>query len=118
VIDWIASYMLSDKNLPERAIIFYKHCNALQPTDPKWLLSIASCYRKMGNATITMEAYQKVFKQFPDNLEALRQLVRLTKETGHKDAKVYAEELKKLEMTATKRDVRSPERPAKYASFF
>lgn len=107
VVEWIASYMLSDVNVPERAIIFYKHANQLKPNDPKWLLSVAACYRKMGNNAIAKEFYQKVYKQFPDNVQALQLLARLSKELGSNDAKHYAEELKKLEKSMLKQSARS-----------
>ena len=96
---------MNDKHVPDRAIIFYDHGRKLQPNEPKWGMAIGACHRKTGNYHLAIEAYQKINKDFPENLQALQQLVKLTQDIGSKDFKMYTEELRKLEKTLQSREM-------------
>jgi len=104
VVDWLSGYLMNDKHVPDRAIIFYDHGRKLQPSDPKWGMAIGACHRKTGNYNQAVEVYQKLNKEFPENVQVLQQLVKLTQDIGSKDFQVYTEELKKLEKTLQARD--------------
>ena len=71
----------------------------LEPNDPIWRLSIAKCHRESGNSFKAIECLQQIVKKFPDNQEAIEQLVelsRLSSQGDDDDSKSYIEMLAKL----------------------
>ncbi|EER11464.1 tetratricopeptide repeat protein 10, tpr10, putative [Perkinsus marinus ATCC 50983] len=48
VITWLGVYYVK-KDLFESAIPLFKRASDISPSEPKWMLMIASCYRRMGN---------------------------------------------------------------------
>ena len=45
----------------------------------KWQLMIASCYRRAGNYHKALDTYKTVHRKFPDNIECLKFLVKLSR---------------------------------------
>ncbi|XP_025219875.1 intraflagellar transport protein 88 homolog [Theropithecus gelada] len=78
VIEWLGAYYI-DTQFWEKAIQYFERASLIQPTQVKWQLMVASCFRRSG----------KCF--------SLRFLVRLCTDLGLKDAQEYARKLKRLE---------------------
>lgn len=98
VIHWIASY-LQEMGLPDKALSFYQKALALQPNESRWQMLMGAAYRRVGNYSNAIECFQKVYRDNPENVQALQNLVKLTSDLGMPEADVYREELAKLERT-------------------
>jgi intraflagellar transport protein 88 len=68
---------------------------------------IASCYRRAGNYHRALETYKSVHRRFPENVECLKFLVKLSSDMGLKEASDYALELKKAERSRDMADQRA-----------
>ncbi|XP_041662530.1 intraflagellar transport protein 88 homolog [Cheilinus undulatus] len=88
VIEWLAAYYIKT-HFFEKAIQYFERAKLRQPTQVKWQLMVASCYRRSGN-------YQKALETYKD-IHRLRFLVRLCTDTGLKEVQEYATKLKKVE---------------------
>ena len=58
---------------------------------------IQCCIRRAGNYHKALETYKAVHRKFPENIECLKFLVKLSSDMGLKEAGEYAMELKKAE---------------------
>ena len=81
----------------EKAIVYFERASLMQPDEVKWHLMIASCYRRAGNYHKSLETYKTVHRKFPENIECLKFLVKLSSDMGLKEAGEYAMSLKKAE---------------------
>lgn len=54
-----------------------------------------------------LETYKMIHRRFPENIECLKFLVKLTSDMGLKEASEYASELKKAEKAKDLRDQRA-----------
>ncbi|KAM5181133.1 intraflagellar transport protein 88 homolog [Mantella aurantiaca] len=96
VIEWLGAYYI-DTQFCEKAIKYFERAALIQPTQVKWQLMVASCYRRSGNYQKALEKYKDINRKFPDNVECLRFLVRLCTDIGLKEVQEYATKLKKAE---------------------
>uniref|UniRef100_A0A8I5TA92 Intraflagellar transport 88 n=1 Tax=Pongo abelii TaxID=9601 RepID=A0A8I5TA92_PONAB len=96
VIEWLGAYYI-DTQFWEKAIQYFERASLIQPTQVKWQLMVASCFRRSGNYQKALDTYKDTHRKFPENVECLRFLVRLCTDLGLKDAQEYARKLKKLE---------------------
>ncbi|XP_023318131.1 intraflagellar transport protein 88 homolog [Trichogramma pretiosum] len=96
VIDWLGSYFIS-MQVAEKALVYFQEAVELAPTEPRWRLLVAACLRRIGEFHKALAEYQDIHKQFPDNIECLKFLVRLCSDLGLKEAQFYATELRKAE---------------------
>merc|ERR1719356_58224 len=96
VIDWLGSYFI-EMQVSEKAIGYFERAALMQPNEVKWHLMIASCYRRAGNYHKALETYKAVHRKFPENVECLKFLVKLSSDMGLKEAGEFALELKKAE---------------------
>ncbi|KAM9321360.1 intraflagellar transport protein 88 homolog isoform 1-T1 [Gastrophryne carolinensis] len=96
VIEWLGAYYI-DTQFCEKAIKYFERASLIQPTQVKWQLMVASCYRRSGNYQKALEKYKEIHRKFPDNVECLRFLVRLCTDIGLKEVQEYATKLKKAE---------------------
>ena len=96
VIDWLGSYFI-EMQVAEKAIVYFERASLMQPDEVKWRLMIASCYRRAGNYHKALETYKAVHQKFPDNIECLKFLVKLSSDMGLREAGEYAMDLKKAE---------------------
>ncbi|XP_061428942.1 LOW QUALITY PROTEIN: intraflagellar transport protein 88 homolog [Lethenteron reissneri] len=96
VIEWLGAYYI-DSQFCEKAIQYFERAALIQPTQVKWRLMVASCYRRSGNYQKALETYKMVHVQFPENVECLKFLVRLCNDMGLKEAQEYATKLKRAE---------------------
>ncbi|KAK9537217.1 hypothetical protein VZT92_004852 [Zoarces viviparus] len=96
VIEWLGAYYI-ETMFCEKAIPYFERATLIQPTQVKWQLMVASCYRKSGNYQKALQTYKEIHRKFPDNVECLRFLVRLCTDMGLKEVQEYATKLKKAE---------------------
>ena len=83
--------------MSEKAIGYFERASLMQPDDVKWQLMIASCYRRSGNYHRALETYKSIHRRFPENIECLKFLVKISSDMGLKEAQDFALELKKAE---------------------
>ncbi|XP_078259209.1 intraflagellar transport protein 88 homolog [Rhinoraja longicauda] len=95
-IEWLGAYYI-DTQFCEKAIQYFERAALIQPTQVKWRLMVASCYRRSGNYQKALETYKDIHRKFPENIECLRFLVRLCTDMGLKEVQEYAARLKKIE---------------------
>ncbi|XP_008106195.1 intraflagellar transport protein 88 homolog isoform X2 [Anolis carolinensis] len=96
VIEWLGAYYI-DTQFCEKAIHYFERAALIQPTQVKWQLMVASCYRRSGNYQKALDTYKMIHRKFPDNAECLRFLVRLCTDMGLKETQEYATKLKRVE---------------------
>ncbi|XP_076602700.1 intraflagellar transport protein 88 homolog isoform X2 [Chaetodon auriga] len=96
VIEWLGAYYI-ETQFCENAIQYFERATLIQPTQVKWQLMVASCYRRSGNYQKALETYKDIHRKFPENAECLRFLVRLSTDMGLKEVQEYATKLKKVE---------------------
>lgn len=73
VISWLGAYYV-DCELYEQASVFFQRASLIQPTDVKWKLLVASCYRKSGNYQTAFEAYKAIHAKYPENVECKKKI--------------------------------------------
>uniref|UniRef100_A0A8D0RX47 Intraflagellar transport protein 88 homolog n=1 Tax=Sus scrofa TaxID=9823 RepID=A0A8D0RX47_PIG len=96
VIEWLGAYYV-DTQFCEKAIQYFERASLIQPTQVKWQLMVASCFRRSGNYQKALDTYKDIHRKFPENAECLRFLVRLCTDIGLKEVQEYAAKLKRLE---------------------
>jgi tetratricopeptide (TPR) repeat protein len=65
---------------------------------------VASCYRRSGNYRGALDAYKRIHRQFPDNIECLRFLVRLCTDMGLPEVQEYVASLQRAERAREARE--------------
>ncbi|XP_008066175.1 intraflagellar transport protein 88 homolog isoform X2 [Carlito syrichta] len=105
VIEWLGAYYI-DTQLYEKAIPYFERASLIQPTQVKWQLMVASCFRRSGNYQKALDTYKDIHRKFPENVECLRFLVRFCTDIGLKEAQEYATKLKRLEKMKERREQR------------
>ncbi|KAL0963578.1 hypothetical protein UPYG_G00308190 [Umbra pygmaea] len=106
VIEWLGAYFI-DTQFSEKAVQYFERASLIQPTEVKWQLIAASCYRRSGNYQKSLETYKDIHRKFPENVECLRFLVRLCTDMGLKEVQEYATKLKKVEKMKEIREQRA-----------
>ncbi|KAM9247798.1 intraflagellar transport protein 88 homolog isoform 3-T3 [Leptosomus discolor] len=96
VIEWLGAYYI-DTQFCEKAIEYFERAALILPTQVKWQLMVASCYRRSGNYQKALEKYKVIHRKFPENVECLRFLVRLCTDMRLKEVQEYMTKLKKVE---------------------
>ena len=112
MIDWLGSYFI-EMQVSEKAIGYFERAALMQPDEVRWQLMIASCYRRSGNYHRALETYKTIhrsgsavtccegmlkyfflpirYRKFPENVECLEFLVKLSSDMGLKEAQTYAQ---------------------------
>ncbi|KAJ3660276.1 hypothetical protein Zmor_004731 [Zophobas morio] len=111
VINWLGSYYI-EMQVVEKALVYFEKAALMQPNEPKWNMMVAGCHRRSGNMHRALTLYQDIHKQFPENVECLRFLVRLCNDMGMREAQDYILELKKLEKAKEVRERVNSSRPS------
>ncbi|XP_066475849.1 intraflagellar transport protein 88 homolog [Tiliqua scincoides] len=106
VIEWLGAYYI-DTQFCEKAIHYFERAALIQPTQVKWQLMVASCYRRSGNYQKALDTYKVIHRKFPENAECLRFLVRLCTDMGLKEIQEYATKLKRVEKLKEIREQRA-----------
>ncbi|XP_061774237.1 intraflagellar transport protein 88 homolog [Nerophis ophidion] len=96
VIEWLAAYYVQTQ-LYEKAIQYFERAILVQPSEVRWQLMVASCFRRSGNYQKSLDAYKEIHRRFPENAECLRFMVRLSQDMGLQEVQDYAAKLKKVE---------------------
>uniref|UniRef100_A0A8C6LLV5 Intraflagellar transport 88 n=2 Tax=Nothobranchius furzeri TaxID=105023 RepID=A0A8C6LLV5_NOTFU len=96
VIEWLGVHYIESQFF-EKATQYFERATLIQPTQVKWQLMEASCYRKSGNYQKALETYKEIHRKFPENVDCLCFLVRLSTDMGLKEVQEYATKLKKAE---------------------
>ncbi|XP_061648469.1 intraflagellar transport protein 88 homolog isoform X1 [Phyllopteryx taeniolatus] len=105
VIEWLAAYYVQTQ-LYEKAIHYFDRAILVQPTEVRWQLMVASCYRRSGNYQKALDTYKEIHRKFPENVECLRFLVRLSQDMGLQEVQDYTSKLKKVEKMKELREQR------------
>ncbi|MBN3306649.1 IFT88 protein, partial [Amia calva] len=105
VIKWLGGYYISTQAW-EKGIQYLEKAALIQPTQVKWRLMVASCYRRSGNYQKALETYKDIHRKFPDNVKCLQFLVRFCSALGLKEGQDYATQLKKVEKMKERREQR------------
>lgn len=71
VLDWLGAYFVEMK-VPEKAVDYFEQASLMQPSEPKWLMLIGSCYRRAGNFQLALQTYKDVLNKFPDNTDCMQ----------------------------------------------
>ncbi|XP_064098521.1 intraflagellar transport protein 88 homolog isoform X1 [Macrobrachium nipponense] len=106
VIDWLGSYFI-EHQVAEKAISYFERAALMQPDESKWHLMVAACHRRSGNYQQALQTYKQINRRFPENVECLKLLIRLSNDLGLKEAAEYAQELKKVERVHEQRESRA-----------
>ncbi|XP_042208786.1 intraflagellar transport protein 88 homolog isoform X2 [Homarus americanus] len=106
VIDWLGSYFI-EHQVAEKAISYFERAALMQPDEAKWHLMVAACHRRSGNYQQALQTYKQINRRFPENVECLKLLIRLSSDLGLKEATEYAQELKKVERVQEQRESRA-----------
>lgn len=91
-ISWIGSHFI-DLQVAENAIGYYEKGVLATPNSPYFLLRIAGCLRRIGNSQKSLNLFQDIVKQFPENVDCYRALLHLTQTLNMDDLyqRYYAE---------------------------
>ncbi|KAK3876729.1 hypothetical protein Pcinc_018509 [Petrolisthes cinctipes] len=106
VIDWLGSYFI-EHQVAEKAISYFERAALMQPDEVKWHLMVAACHRRSGNYQQALLTYKQINRRFPENVECLKLLIRLSSDLGLKEATEYAQELKKVERAQEQKESRA-----------
>uniref|UniRef100_A0A8D2D5E2 Intraflagellar transport protein 88 homolog n=1 Tax=Sciurus vulgaris TaxID=55149 RepID=A0A8D2D5E2_SCIVU len=68
VIEWLGAYYV-DTQFCEKAIQYFERASLIQPTQVKWQLMVASCFRRSGNYQKALDTYKDIHRKFPENVE-------------------------------------------------
>ncbi|XP_068602171.1 intraflagellar transport protein 88 homolog [Brachionichthys hirsutus] len=105
VVEWLGAYYI-ETQFCEKAVQYFERATLIQPTQEKWKLMVASCYRRSGNYQRALDTYKDIHQRFPENVECLRFLVRLCSDMGLEDVQEYSNKLKKAEKMKELREQR------------
>lgn len=83
-IAWLGSHYI-DLQVAEKAVVYYEKAVLANPNDPYFLLRIAGCFRRIGNAQKSLQMFQNIMRQFPENVDCFRALMHLTQTLGMTD---------------------------------
>ncbi|RWS30890.1 intraflagellar transport protein 88-like isoform X1 [Leptotrombidium deliense] len=95
-IERIAAHYIENQ-IYEKATKYLERASVVQPNQVKWQLMIAACYRRSGNYQQALQCYKGIHTKFPENLECLKFLVKISQELGLSESNDFLEKLRKLE---------------------
>lgn len=95
VITWLGIYYVKQE-MYEAAIPFFNRAAQVEPSEVKWRLMVASCYRRMGAYAQALIMYQDIHRSHPNDIECVRYLITICKEM-QQPYENYAAHLRKLE---------------------
>ena len=108
VLSWLGAYFVKSE-MYEKAVSFFERAALIEPSEAKWRLMVASCYRRTGDYSRAYEVYAAVHTEHPDNVECLRYLVQICDDLGKKDRMhEFIEKLRRAERDAVLADDVAP----------
>uniref|UniRef100_A0AC35TTF4 TPR_REGION domain-containing protein n=1 Tax=Rhabditophanes sp. KR3021 TaxID=114890 RepID=A0AC35TTF4_9BILA len=105
VIEWLGAYYI-EAQYAEKAVTYFEKAALIEPNNIKWQLMTASCERRSGNFQRALSIYRGVHAKFPENVECLKYLVRVSTDLGLGEVKEYSDKLEKLEKMKLLREER------------
>lgn len=97
IIGWLGSHYIG-LQVAEKAIGYYEKAVLANPNDPYFLLRIAGCFRRIGNAQKSLVMFQSILRQFPENVDCYRALIHLTETLSMEELnQKYLSEFQRLE---------------------
>jgi intraflagellar transport protein 88 len=100
VISWLGAYFVKNE-VYDKAMHFFERAAQIQPHEVKWQLMVASCHRRRGEYPQAKRMYEEIHRKYPENLECVRYLVHLCKDSGLIDeANEWFKVVRKLEAAA------------------
>ncbi|KAH9593042.1 Tetratricopeptide repeat [Trypanosoma melophagium] len=97
VIAWLGAYFVKNE-VYDKSIQFFERAAQIQPQEVKWQLMVASCHRRRGDFVQAKRLYETLHRKYPENMECLRYLVHLCKDSGlTEEANEWFKKIKKLE---------------------
>ncbi|UJR26463.1 hypothetical protein I4U23_007793 [Adineta vaga] len=93
-LEWLASYYI-ETQYPEKAVEFCAQAALVKPGEIKWHLMVASCYRRTGDYTAALEKYKWIHIHFPEDIDCIKFLVKISTDLGLPERETYENELKK-----------------------
>ncbi|XP_065176438.1 intraflagellar transport protein 88 homolog [Sycon ciliatum] len=102
VISWLGSFYV-ESGTYERAMPFFANAAALQPDVVRWQLMVASCLRRSGNYQEALDHYKATHQRFPDNVDCLKYLARVTADMNLEESQDYAEQLRRAQKMEEKK---------------
>lgn len=101
VISWLGAYFVKNE-VYDKAMQFFERASQIQPHEVKWQLMVASCHRRRGEYPQAKRLYEEIHRKYPENMECLRYLVHLCKDSGLiEEANEWFKKVKKLETRQT-----------------
>ncbi|EAR96106.2 tetratricopeptide repeat protein (macronuclear) [Tetrahymena thermophila SB210] len=94
-IEWLGLYFIKQE-LYEKASQIFEKAIQIQPKEAKWKFMVAFCYKKMGLNKLTLQIYQEIYENDPQNIECLKCLIQICQEMGL-NSEEYAQDMRKLE---------------------
>ncbi|CAG2176940.1 unnamed protein product, partial [Oppiella nova] len=104
-IERLAAHYIETK-IYEKAIKYLERAALVQPKHIKWLLMIGACHRRSGNYQNAYNCYKNIHHQFPENIECLKFLIRVSTDLRLKESYEYSDKLKRLEKSKEMKDQR------------
>jgi len=95
VITWLGIYYVKQE-MYEAAIPFFARAAQIEPSEVKWKLMVASCFRRMGSYPQALKMYEDIHRSHPNDIECVRYLITICKEMKQ-PYDHYAAHLRKLE---------------------
>merc|ERR1719188_232182 len=95
VITWLGIYYVKQE-MYEAAIPFFSRASQIEPSEVKWRLMVAACYRRMGASAMALKLYEEIHHAHPNDIECVRYLITICKEMKQKYDH-HAAHLRKLE---------------------
>lgn len=118
-ISWIGSHFI-DLQVAENAITYYEKAVLATPSSPHFLLRVAGCLRRIGNSQKSLNLFQDIVKQFPENAEvmlAYKALLHLTQTLNMDDLyQKYYNEYQRIEKLRETRQRIGSSRPTTNSS--
>eukprot|EP00049_Salpingoeca_infusionum_P015355 m.298032 g.298032 ORF g.298032 m.298032 type:complete len:836 (-) comp15859_c3_seq1:96-2603(-) len=102
-IAWFGSYYIESQFI-DRAVEYFQRAVEVQPGEVKWRLMIASCHRRTGNYQKALDAYKRIHRLFPENIECLTFLIRLCRDMDLPEVEDYEAAMKRAELAKNRRE--------------
>ncbi|GAU97434.1 hypothetical protein RvY_08731-2 [Ramazzottius varieornatus] len=79
VLNWLGRFFVTSQ-FPEKAITYFAQAADLEPQTAKWGLLMANAMRRAGHLTDAYNAFVDLHHRFPDNIDCLKLLIRMSQE--------------------------------------
>lgn len=96
VLEWLGGYYV-ESQFYEKAIPYFEKVAKMRPSEVKWRLVIASCYRRCGDYKKALNSYRETHRVFPTSSECLCFLLKMARDQNLPEAEEYECRLRILE---------------------